>query len=186
MSNFEFVFSLFGLLLGLALAEVLGGFGNAIQSRRRLRIGWLTPLLGLLVAIDLTSFWMTAWRVRDLIPASNMTLYAGLAVIGLYYLTARITFPHDLEEWPDLDAYYFEHKKYVLGGVIACNLMALAGIAAIANNPFAHWEAWLVSISFIVPAVAAIVLRGRRVNAALLAFMILLYPGMDLFWRFVG
>ena len=43
MSNFEFVFSLFGLLLGLALAEVLGGFGTAIQHRRKVKIGWLTP-----------------------------------------------------------------------------------------------------------------------------------------------
>ena len=186
MTNFELVFSLFGLLLGLALAGVLGGFGNAIQSRRKVRIGWLTPLLGLLVAIDLTSFWMTAWRVRDLIPASNMSLYAGLAVIGLYYLIARITFPHDLEEWPELDAYYFEHKKWVLGGIILCNLMALAGIAAIGNNPFVQSGMWVMAITFIAPAVAAIFLRGRRVNAALLAYMILLYPGMDLFWRFVG
>ena len=60
MSNFEFVFSLFGLLLGLALAEVLGGLGTAIQSRRKVRIGWLTPLLGLVIALDLTSFWTIA------------------------------------------------------------------------------------------------------------------------------
>ena len=64
MSNFEFVFSLFGLLLGLALAEVLGGFGTAIQSRKKVRIGWLTPLMALLVALDITSFWMIAWSVR--------------------------------------------------------------------------------------------------------------------------
>ncbi len=44
----------------------------------------------------------------------------------------------------------------------------------------------MVAVSFTAPALAAIVLRGRRVNAALLAFMILLYPGMELFWRFVG
>ena len=115
MSNFEFVFSLFGLLLGLALAEVLGGFGTAIQSRRKVRVGWLTPLLGALVALDITSFWMVAWSVRDLLPADYATLLGGLLLIGLYYLIARITFPHYLADWPDFDAYYYEHRRWVLG-----------------------------------------------------------------------
>jgi hypothetical protein len=180
LSDFEFVFSLFGLLLGLALAEVLGGLGNAIQARRKVRIGWLTPLLGLLVAIDLTSFWMTAWRVREIIPPTHLSLYAGLAVIGLYYLIARLVFPSDLDAWPDLDAYYAEHKTWVLGGIIACNLLASAGIAALGFNPFGEWRAWAVTVSFVLPAVAAIVLRGRRVNAALLVYLVLLYPVMEL------
>lgn len=61
MSNFDFVFTLFGLLLGLSLAEVLGGFGRALQKRRKVRIGWLTPLLGLVVLLDVSSFWLVAW-----------------------------------------------------------------------------------------------------------------------------
>jgi hypothetical protein len=35
MSEFEFVFTLFGLLLGLALAEILAGLGAALQLRRK-------------------------------------------------------------------------------------------------------------------------------------------------------
>jgi hypothetical protein len=35
MSDFEFIFSLFGLLLGLSLAEVLGGLARAIEARLR-------------------------------------------------------------------------------------------------------------------------------------------------------
>ena len=85
MSNFEFVFSLFGLLLGLALAEVLGGFGTAIQSRKKVRIGWLTPLMALLVALDITSFWMIAWSVREQVPAQYASLLGGLLLFGLYF-----------------------------------------------------------------------------------------------------
>ena len=180
MTNFEFVFSLFGLLLGLALAEVLGGFGSAIQSRRKVRIGWLTPLLGLLVALDLASFWMTAWQLREVIPPTHISLYFGLLVIGLYYLVARLTFPHDLDEWRDLDAYYLEHKKWVLGGTIACNLLALGGMTALGASPLAEWRGWAVAISYTVPAVAAIVLSGRRVNLVLLVYLVLLYPVMAL------
>ena len=47
MSGFEFIFSLFGLILGLALAEGLGGLSRALKASHRVRIGWPTALLGL-------------------------------------------------------------------------------------------------------------------------------------------
>ena len=71
MDAFSFVFSLFSIVLGLALAEVMGGFGRALQSRRKIHIGWLSPLLGTIVAFDLTSFWALAWSVHDHIPARD-------------------------------------------------------------------------------------------------------------------
>ena len=33
MSEFEFIFALFGLLLGLSIIEVLGGFARAIEAQ---------------------------------------------------------------------------------------------------------------------------------------------------------
>ncbi len=88
MSGFEFIFSLFGLLLGLALAEGLGGLARALKSSHKVRIGWPTALLGLFVSCDVVTFWMYGWAVRDLIPVSWPTLFGGfkvavsLAVIG--------------------------------------------------------------------------------------------------------
>ena len=60
MEAFNFVFSLFSIVLGLALGEAFSGLGKALQSRRKVRIGWL-PLLALIVAFDIISFWTTAW-----------------------------------------------------------------------------------------------------------------------------
>ena len=57
MSAFEFVFSLFSLILGLALATGLGGLAKALKVRHKIRIGWLTTLLGLFVSLDLVTFW---------------------------------------------------------------------------------------------------------------------------------
>lgn len=176
MSNFEFVFSLFGLLLGLALAEVLGGFGTAVQLRRKVRIGWLTPLMGALVALDVTSFWMIAWDVRDLVPVHYVSLLGGLLVIGLYYLVARITFPHDFDEWPDLDTYYFEHRKWVLGGIVLCNLIALGALTALGSNPLAGAASrW--ALAFFLPGLAAaMVVKNKRANVVLLSLLVVQYP----------
>lgn len=176
MSNFEFVFSLFGLLLGLALAEVLGGFGTAIQSRHKVRIGWLTPLLAALVALDVTSFWMVAWSVRELVPAQYASLMGGLILFGLYYLIARITFPHDPDEWPDYDAYYFEHRRWVLGGMLLCNVIALALLVALGNDPL-QGQVGRWSLAVFLPAlVAAMFVKSKRINAVLLFLMVAQYP----------
>lgn len=180
MSNFEFVFSLFGLVLGLALAEVLGGLDRALQARRRVRISWLTPLLGLVVALDLTSFWTVAWTVRDSLRPSYFTLLCGFVLTGIYYLVARLAFPRDPAEWPDYDAYYFAHKRVVLGGVLLCNLLALAGQWALGNVPFAIQSDWF-SVGLFFPLLALVTwVPGKRANLVLLVLLALFYPVLAL------
>ena len=163
-------------MLGLGLAEVLGGFGTAIQSRRKIRIGWLTSLLGLLVALDLTSFWMVAWSVRDVVPPTYASLLGGLTVIGLYYFVARITFPNDPDEWPDYDDYYFEHRRWVLGGMVLCNLIALGAMVALGLQPLQSATGRWSLLAFIPALVAAMFVRDKRINAVLLFLMVVQYP----------
>ena len=87
MSPFELVFAVYGLLLGLAVAEVLGGFSRTLKLKRGtkpIKVGWLTPLLGILVILDLTSFWLIAWETRDQIAANYLTLIGVLSIVGIY------------------------------------------------------------------------------------------------------
>jgi multidrug transporter EmrE-like cation transporter len=176
MDAFSFVFSLFGLLLGLALAEVVGGFGAAMQERRKIHVGTLTPLLGLIVAFDLTSFWTLAWQVRAGIPARYISLLCSLVVTGVYYLAARLVFPRDYAEWPDFDVYYFEHKKWVLAGVFLCNMVAIGLQAALGRSPIGTaFDVW-TSLAFYPPLFLAIFVPGKRLNVALLAFIAIQYP----------
>lgn len=176
MSNFEFVFSLFSLLLGLSLAEVLGGFGRLLQKRRKLRIGWLAPLLGLIVLLDVSSFWLVAWSVRDAVPIAYFPMMIGLLICGSYYLVATLVFPNDHDEWPDLDLYYFAHRRAVIGGVLGCNVLALAAVTALGVNPLAGLHLVVALPVFLAPAAAAMLVRGRRSSLILLAFMALQYP----------
>lgn len=176
MSNFEFVFSLFGLLMGLALAEVIGGFGSALEMRHRIRVGWLAPLLALLITFDLTSFWMVAWQVRESIPVNFISLMVGLLIFGIYYLIAQLAFPDDMDLWPDLDAYYWRHKRLLLGGIYTCNLVALAGQQAIGLNPFGDANTMYALAAFTFGMAGAIFLPGKWVNTGFLLYQIALYP----------
>ena len=69
---------------------MLGGFARTIQKRRRLRIGWPTPLLGLIVLMDVSSFWLVGWALRDAIPIQYFPMMCGLVICGLYYLVSSL------------------------------------------------------------------------------------------------
>lgn len=131
MSAFEMMFTLLGLLLGLAIAEILAGLSRAVRLRRTakpVRIGWLTPLLGLFVMLDLTRFWLEAWSVREQLLVDYPSLVGILLIVGIYYLAATLIFPDDPEEWPDYDAWYDGQKRFVLGGMVIANVAAAIGI----------------------------------------------------------
>lgn len=95
MDAFNFAFSLFAIILGLSLVEVLTGFARTLRRRRVVHIGWLTLLLAIFVMLDLTSFWQWLWAGRRLINPGYGILTLGLLVSGLYYLAASIVFPSE-------------------------------------------------------------------------------------------
>jgi hypothetical protein len=118
MTAFEFAFSLFGLLLGLCVAEVLGGLGRALEHREDVSIGWLTPMLGAFVLLDLTTYWSALWLDRENIPITPLTLILGTGFAAAYYLVAYLIFPDDLKRHPDLDMHFMRIRRIVLGIIL--------------------------------------------------------------------
>ena len=173
MTIFEFVFSLYSLLFGLALAQVFAGFGNTLQERHKIRVGWLTPLLGLFVIVDLTSFWEIGWELRDMSGRPYfLYLLAGVLLAGIYYLAARLVFPRDFVEWPDFDVYYFRHKQWVFGGILVCNLIAAAVLLAIGGRFMRAPLGFANDLAYFVLLIALLALRDKRANIALLLAML--------------
>ena len=188
MSPFDLVFALFGLLLGLAIAEVLGGFSRALKLKRgarAVRIGWLTPLLGLVVILDLTSFWIIAYEARDQLSANYLTLIAVLAIVGTYYLAATLIFPDDPQEWPDFDEHYDRQNRAVVFGLLAANVgswigqIALEVVAPTPETPFTPDEVVdaVAGLAILLLLIALIVAKGRRTNVALLGMLVLIMAG---------
>jgi hypothetical protein len=181
LSAFEFVFSLFGLLLGLSLVEVLGGLARTMEMRLRhgdrYRVGWLTPLLALFVMMDLVTFWLSAWRVRDVLTVSGASLTAGLAFASSYYLAAHLVFPPRDVDAPDLDAHYFRVKRWVLGILFGLFLVQVAyfmTLPGIGDALLAPRSALTVA-SFGILLALATLLPGKRINVALIAVLVLRY-----------
>lgn len=151
MSPFEFFFSFYGLLLGLSVAELVGGFSRVLHERQRVRFGWLTPLLALFVALDLATFWNQAWRFFRDAPFNPALLLVGLVIAATFYIAASMTFPRvtaeGLKTRIDLDDHFWAHRRVVFGCVLAANAMvwALLGLLALADPAWtAFWTPRIV------------------------------------------
>ena len=132
MSAFEFFFSFYGLLLGFSVAVVATGLVLAIQHRKTVRIGWMTPLLAVFVALDIASFWDQAWTNFQHLPFSYGLLVAGLVIAVTYFVAASMVFPLKLEDVGSLDDHFWANRKIVLLLLIVANVMGVA--ASLAAN----------------------------------------------------
>ncbi len=182
MSGFEFIFSLFGLILGLALAEGLGGLSRALKASHKVRIGWPTALLGLFVSCDVVTFWMYGWGMRELLPLSWPVLFGGFVVTAIYFVAASLVFPDDPEAWDDLNAHFDRHRRTVLGGVFLCNVALIASVAALDGLPPFDLRRIVITWSFFPVAALAIWAKDRRVVCACLIWLIATYP-LSAVWR---
>lgn len=181
MSQFEFIFALFGLLLGLSIVEVLGGLARAIEARLRpgtaLRIGWLTPLLGIFVLLDLLSFWQAAWVTRNVIAVSGDTLMAVTLFASAYYLAAHLVFPRDPAEHDELDTHFFRVRRIVLGtmlALLACQLGFYLSVPQLATA-LTHPLALGLTVVLAALMIAAMLTRSHRASVAVMVALVARY-----------
>lgn len=174
MSEFEFFFSFYGLVLGLSVVELVAGLARTLHEGRGWRLGLLTPLLATFVLADITSFWAFAWVDLENVEVGYATLMIALAVAGLYYVAASLVFPRDPAA-ETADVHFWRHRRTVLLAVMACNLPVYA-MAIVRNFEAGRPTLLLVAfgIYYLLLAVAAFG-RRRPVVLAALAFANLVY-----------
>ena len=163
MTNFDFAFSLFAILLGLGLAEVFGGLARALKARPRVRIGWATALLATWTVMRTALFWRLIWRTRNAFPDSSAALLAGVLICGLFYFAGALVFPDALEGRTGLDDYFMQDKAKAIGALLAADALAYALrplILGWASWSYMKWLDWLgLAIIFGVGSVAMLTKR---------------------------
>ena len=186
MRGTDLVLQLFALLLGLSVAELLSGLarswriqvGATHAGEARIRIGWLVPLLALLVLCDQTHFWLAAYELREAVAFDYATLLGVLAIIGGYYVVSTFVFPDHPGHWPDFDDYYARTNRTVIAGMMAINLATLVYALGAATGvpledaPLARSWISLGAAVLFLPGLAALwFVKSRRANLVLLILM---------------
>lgn len=119
--SFGFLFGFYGLLLGLAVAEITAGFSRAWDERRRRPLGLVGPLFGAVLLLDLLTYWLAAWGHRDLPSVTFEVAFIAAVAALLYYFAATQVFPKESNS-ETLDAHIMDHRKAVVFCVLASNL----------------------------------------------------------------
>jgi hypothetical protein len=180
MSVFEYIFSLYSLILGLALAHLLSGLAKVVEARDKLRLGWPTALLALQMMLTIAIFWEIAWRARNAVPDNSGALFASLIICSLLFFGSVLVIPSDPARFKDLDGHFFKEKGTVLGCILMANLIAYGWRYALmgpASFAYFSWADWVELILFLCAVAAGIFVKGRRPMIAILALTILLCLG---------
>lgn len=185
MTEFEFIFAIYALILGLSVVALLSGFGRALELRfaheaeggEKFTIGWLSPLLAIFVMIDLLSFWIFAWSVRPLVNVSSGMLLGVVSFCSAYYLAARLVFPEDPDKFRDLDTHYWRVARTIFGILIMlvcaqwAYLLSLEEIREQVLSPISIG----LTVFFVGMMLTAMIWRNHHVHAVLLVAMSVRY-----------
>jgi hypothetical protein len=182
MTQFEYLFTLFGLLLGLILVQVLSGLVGLLQFRRHagrsaepaIRIGWLTPLLGTFIIFDVTGWWSALWDVREIVPFDFDVMFLGVIQCSVYYFAASMVFPRDPQLWPDLDEWFWSRRRAVLSCVLIVNVIWTI-VAWFVRSDAPRWFFVVNYLIYYSALLTAMFARRQRLVASSLVVLILLF-----------
>lgn len=113
MSEFEALFAFYGLLLGLAVANVTTAFADMYRSRGATRVGWTVPLLGLLILLSAGQQWISLFRAQGGMRLGVVEMFTCLGMALPYIFVSRAMTPTS----PDarsLDQHYADHRITLL------------------------------------------------------------------------
>lgn len=181
MDRFAFFFAFYGLILGLGVAELLGGFAGMVRAHALKRMEAQTALVALLTFILICATWVDTWTMDRSITLNFDDLWPPVLLATFYYLAAAVIFPRDPREYPHLRAYFAARRKFIIGMLFAAELVDFYANRAFLidryhRNPAAFWG-WNVPYNIAIKGVflALFLVRGRRATIVLLTAQILIF-----------
>ena len=186
MDKFSFFFAFYGLLLGLGVAELLGGFARMVRAKAVRKLEAQTALAALLIFLLLCATWIEAFdRFRN-VALDFEGLWEPIMIATSFFLAATVVFPSDEADYDRLEQYFAERKRFIIGMLFAAECFVNFvffphyGIA-LRERPGYFWLFLLpYNLAINLTWLGLIFLKNRRVIIGLLIVQILLFVG--LFW----
>lgn len=125
MSGFEYLFTFYGLLLGLAVANVATGLADMWRGHAQIRAGWTTPLLGLFIMLGAAQQWVSFWGGRDEITMGPSELLVSIGVALPFIFISQAMYPREEGGWASLEDYYLAHSRVFMAVLLVPPLAGL-------------------------------------------------------------
>jgi hypothetical protein len=180
VDSFSYFIVFYGLILGLALTELLGGFAHMVRAKALKKLEPQTALLAIFILIDICSTWVDGWLSLKSVTVDFAGLWAPVLLAICFYLAAAVVFPHDEADHQRLADYYRERKRFVVALLLAAEMLIHVTYLQVFKDRLAHRPAvfwlWTVPYNLAIESsmVALLFVRSRRANILLLTALILL------------
>jgi hypothetical protein len=179
MGPFDYLFSFYGLLLGIAIANVAIGFADMWRDSDKIAVGTCPPLLACLVLLGGMNAWLQIWHEHQYVALNAWQMLAATAISLPYVFISRAMFPGAGEETErSLEDHYLKHHALLL--VLLAIPVVVQTISKVALDGVRDqgWEeAWMV-VRIAAP-LALIPFKGRTAQRVGLAAMnVLLLVGL--------
>lgn len=133
MSRNEYAAILIGIVVGLALSNILMSVHKLMEARSRVRWHWMAPTIALSAAILMLGTFWHQWVGAQTHPQPQhffITSLLAYAVFFLMFLACAATLPDEVpERGLDLREYYFANIWRVWGFFAAASALGLVALA---------------------------------------------------------
>lgn len=172
MTPFEHLFSFYGLLLGLAAANVATGFAETWRDRRHVAIGVCGPLIATIVLLGAMNLWLSFWAVRESVTLSGWRMI-GVAGIALpYVFISRAMFP-GAGGVPSLEDQYFAYRRVMLMAMATSPMVSMITNLLVNHGLLLNWNTLWLALRTAVP-LALLPFKNRMTNRVGLSSMVVL------------
>jgi hypothetical protein len=142
---FDYLFTFYGLLLDIAVANVAIGFADMWRDHQRIEVGSCPPLLATIVLLGCMNVWLTLWHIHMDATLSGVQMLVAAAIALPYVFVSRAMFPGVVNR-PEssLEAHYLKNRVLILG-MLAVPAIASAAAKLFLDRVSDHgWElAWI-------------------------------------------
>jgi len=126
MTYFEYAAVYFGIIVGLALANILTSFHKLVEAGARVRWGWLAPASALYAAtLTLGEFWSVWVRQNDMGHRTFFTWLPLASAFALLFLMCAASLPDEAGEGVDLRRFYIDNRRRFWGFSLALHVLNL-------------------------------------------------------------
>lgn len=181
MDRFAFFFAFYGLILGLGVAELLGGFAGMVRAHALKKMETQTALVALLTFVLIVATWVDTFVMDRGITLNFYDLWPPIILATCYYLAAAVIFPRDPGQYAHLRAYFAARRKFVIGMLFAAELVDFYAnrhwlYDTYLHDPAKFWG-WNVPYNIAIKGLflALFLVKGRRATIGLLVAQLLIF-----------
>ena len=146
VGSFDYLFSFYGLLLGIAVANVAIGFADMWRDCERIEVGTCPPLVASSVLLGGMNVWMQMWLARPYATVNGSQMLAAAAISLPYVFVSRAIFPGQ-EDKPErsLEEHYLRHRKLILIMLVIPTVISVTSHILLDRFSYHGWAvAWVI------------------------------------------